>query len=108
MDENNQLARKIYHKMMSTMKYTLELEEMSYRDQGRNAPGYRTFKKHLMSNTYDAIRSLFAELESLGLMEKTDYEEDPKQGYQESVSGGSGYLNTKTFDTWLAKQAKAG
>ncbi len=100
-DKNKQIARMIYHRWMSTMKYTLELEEFSYREKGRSDPKYKTFKKHLMANTYDSLRSLFEDLRSLDLLEKTSYEEDVKNGYMENDSGGSGYLNTAEFDDWL-------
>ena len=87
-----QLARLIYQRWMSTMKYTLELEEMSYREQGRNDPRYKTFKKHLMANTYDNMEELFKSLQSLDLLQKTNYDENVKDGYKDSPSGGSGYL----------------
>ena len=83
------------------MKYTLELEEFSYREKGRLDPRYKTFKKHLMSNTYSNLRALFEDLEQLGVIVKTEYEEDVKNGYIESDSGGSGYLNAPDFDDWL-------
>lgn len=102
MPENeDQLARIIYHRWMSTMKYTLELEEFSYRDQGRNDPKYKTFKKHLMSNTYNNLRGLFEEMVDLGIIEKSPYEEDVKDGYKDTASGGSGFVNTEEFDSWL-------
>lgn len=101
-----ELARIIYHKLMSNMKYTLELEEFSYREKGREDPRYKTFKRNLMSNTYNTLRSLFEELESMGLLEKTQYEEDVKNGYTEQPSGGSGYLNTKSLNTLLSNRSK--
>jgi len=100
-ETNNQIAKKIYHKIMSNMKYTLELEEFSYREKGRNDPKYKTFKKHLMSNTYEMMRSLFQELTEIGIMEKTEYPEDVKDGYQSNESGGSGYINTQDIDEWI-------
>lgn len=90
-----QLAKIIYHKWMASLKYTLELEEFSYRDLGRQDPRYKTFKKHLMQNHYNNLRSLFEEMEQLGLIKKTDYPEDLKDGYKDTPSGGSGYLNSK-------------
>jgi len=90
---------------MSNMKYTLELEEFSYRDNGRNDPRYKTFKKHLMSNTYNSLRSLFEDLADLGLIDETDYEEDVKDGYKDTPSGGSGYINTKKLDDWFEKNS---
>lgn len=101
METKGQLARIIYHRIMSVMKYTLELEEFSYREQGRDDPRYKTFKKHLMANTYENLRGLFGELENVGIIQKTDYTEDVKDGYKESESGGSGYVNTNAFNVWL-------
>ena len=98
---DNQIARMIYHKCMSNMKYTLELEEYSYREKGRDDPKYKTFKKHLMANTYDTLRSLFESLSELGLIEKTQDSEECKGGYRETPGGGSGYINTKEIDDWL-------
>lgn len=100
-NENNQLARIIYHQWLSSMKYTLDLEELAYRDKGRHDPRYKTFKKHIMSHTYNSLRTLFQSLEDLGLIRKTDYPEDVHDGYKETVSGGSGYINTEEFDEWL-------
>lgn len=100
-NSSGQIARMIYHRWMSSMKYALELEEFSYREQGRHDPRYKTFKKHLMANTYENMRSLFQELSELGLIEGTDYPEDVKDGYKENASGGSGFLNTQEFDEWL-------
>jgi len=99
---SKQLARQIYHRWMSSMKYALELEEFSYREQGRNDPRYKTFKKHLMANTYENMRALFEEFAELGLIEATNYDEDVKDGYQDSPSGGSGHVNTEDLDEWLA------
>lgn len=98
---SRQLAGLIYHRCMSIMKYTLELEEFSYREKGRNDPRYKTFKKHLMYNTYRNLRCLFEDLEKLGVIVPTEYEEDVKDGYKDSPSGGSGYINSPDFDEWL-------
>jgi len=100
-EDTQQIACMIYHRWMSVMKYALELEEFSYREKGRDDHRYKTFKKHLMSNTYNNLRSLFEELESLGLVSKTDYEEDVKDGYKDTESGGSGYVNSKDFSKFL-------
>lgn len=97
----NQIAGLIYHRCMSIMKYTLELEEFSYRETGRNDPRYKTFKKHLMSNTYSNLRCLFNDLEEMGIIIPTEYAEDVKDGYKETPSGGSGYINSPEFDEWL-------
>lgn len=93
-----QLAKMVYHRVMSIMKFTLSLEEYSYREQGRNDPRYKTFKQQLMANTYENLRELFEDLANLGLIEKTIDEEDVKGGYQPTPSGGSGYLNTETLN----------
>lgn len=103
---STQLAKIIYLRTMSTMKYTLELEELSYREQGRNDPRYKTFKKHLMSSTYNNLRELFSDLSDLGLIEPTDYDEDVKDGYQDTDSGGSGYINSKKLDDLIKKNTK--
>lgn len=96
-----QIARTIYHHMLSTMKFTLDLEEQKYLERGRKDERYRFFKKQLMSQTYDNLRSLFKDLEALNLLEPTSYPEDVKDGYKPTLSGGSGYANTKDLDDWL-------
>lgn len=106
-DREKQLARLIYHHCMANMKFTLDLEEFSYKDKGRNDPRYRFFKKQLMSNTYDTMRELFDQLEELGILQQTEYPEDVKDGYQETDSGGSGYLNTDRFNGWLKREIAA-
>lgn len=96
-----QLARIIYHRMLSTMKFTLDLEEQKYLEKGRRDERYKFFKKQLMSQTYDNLRSLFKDLEALKLIEPANYPEDVKDGYKPTSSGGSGYANTKALDDWL-------
>ncbi len=103
-ERDKQLARMIYHHWMANMKSTLDLEEFSYRDKGRNDPRYKFFKKQLMANTYEKIRELFEEMHTLGLIQKTDYPEDIKDGYQETSSGGSGYLNSDRLNGWLKRE----
>ncbi len=102
--EEQQLARLVYHRWMASMKYALELEEFSYREKGRSDPRYKTFKKHIMANTYESMRSLFKEFVELGFIEPTDYDEDVKDGYQDTSSGGSGYINSEDLDDWLASE----
>ncbi len=97
-----QIARMIYHKFLSTMKFTLDLEEQKYPDKGRHDDRYKFFKKQLMSETYGNIRALFQDLERLEVMRKTETDEDVKDGYKPTPSGGSGYINTSDFDEWLA------
>lgn len=99
--EDTQLAKMIYHRVMAIMKFTLNLEEFSYREKGRNDPRYKTFKQQLMSNTYENLRELFADLEKQGVLSKTDETEDVKDGYKPTPSGGSGYVNSEAFDRWL-------
>ncbi len=103
MDEqyDTELARAIYLKTLTTMKFTLDMEEQKYPERGRNDDKYRFFKKHLMRETYDNLRKLFENLDSLGLIQPTDYNEDVKDGYKSSPSGGSGYVNTDSLNTWL-------
>lgn len=103
-----QVAKLIYHRCMSIMKFTLDLEEYSYKDNGRNDPRYKFFKKQLMQNTYDTLRELFCDLEELGLVIPTDYDEDVKDGYKETLSGGSGYLNADRFNAWIKRELAAG
>ena len=100
---DNEIAKMIYHKCLSNMKSTLDLEELSYREQGRNDPRYKTFKKHLMANTYQMLREIFADLEDFNMIQQTEYEEDVKDGYKTTQSGGSGYQNTEKFKKWLSK-----
>jgi hypothetical protein len=99
-----ELASTLYHKVMSNMKFTLDLEEYSYKDQGRQDPRFKFFKKQLMANTYDMLRSMFRDLTALGLIEKTEYDEDVKDGYRDTDSGGSGYLNTAKLNKFLDKK----
>ncbi|KKM78721.1 hypothetical protein LCGC14_1357080 [marine sediment metagenome] len=108
MDQDRQLARIIYHKWMSNMKFTLDLEEYSYKDKGRNDPRYRFFKKQLMANTYEALRLLFEELEDIGILCETEYDEDVKEGYKPGESGGSGYINSSRFNAWIKRELAAG
>ena len=91
---DKQLARLIYHKAMTTMKFTLELEEQKYETHGRQDPRYKFFKKMIMAETYKNLRELFKQMEDIGALSKTDYEEDVKDGYKDTESGGSGYLNS--------------
>lgn len=101
-DKNDtQLARLVYHKVLAIMKFTLDLEEQKYPERGRQDDRYKFFRKQLMHQTYENLRSLFGDLEKLGIIESADYEEDVKDGYKPTASGGSGYLNTSSFDAWL-------
>lgn len=111
--ENNkidyQLAKIIYHKMLSVMKFTLNLEEQKYPERGREDDRYKFFKKQLMSNTYNSIRDLLDQLSSIKLLEQSDPPEDLKNGYKQTPGGGSGYVNAKSFHTWITKaNAKKG
>jgi len=107
-DRDTQIARLIYHRCMAIMKFTLDLEEYSYKDKGRNDSRYKFFKKQLMQNTYDNIRGLLAELEDMGVVNPTDYPEDVKDGYKDTSSGGSGYLNADRFNAWVKREISAG
>ena len=89
-DNEYQLARIIYHRTLSIMKFTLDLEEQKYLEKGRQDDRYRFFKKQLMSHTYDTLRSLFQELADFEIIEETNHEEDVKDGYKPGLSGGSG------------------
>lgn len=103
-ENGTELAKTIYRSHMDVMKYTLNLEEQKY-NMGRQDEKYKFFKKQLMDRTYSKLRDLFATLESWGLIEKTNYPEDVKHGYQETPSGGSGYLNTAEFEGFLGKNS---
>ncbi len=98
----NQISRAVYHAMLSIMKFTLDLEEQKYLEKGRNDERYKFFKKQLMAHTYENTRSLFKKLEFIGLVERIeDEEEDVKDGYKPTISGGSGYINTDRLNAWL-------
>lgn len=99
-----QLGRILASKWMSVLKFTLDLEEFSYKENGRNDPRYKFFKKQLMSHSYDIFRQLMEEMEDLGVLQETEYDEDIKQGYQDNDSGGSGYLNTDSFNGWIKRE----
>lgn len=101
--ENNetQIARIIFHRMLSTMKFALDLEEQKYLERGRQDDRYKFFKKQLMSQTYDNLRALFKDLADLNILEPTDYPEDVKDGYKPTPSGGSGFVNTESLNAWL-------
>ena len=86
------------------MKNTLNLEEYSYREKGRNDPRYKTFKKHLMEFTYNSTEDLFEDLQDWGLIQLADYEEYVKDGYQDTQSGGSGYLNSPSLNKTLKQE----
>ncbi len=102
-ENNSQLARMIYHRALSIMKFTLDLEEQKYLEKGRQDERYKFFKKQLMSHTYDTLRSLFQEMSNFQIIKETSYEENVKDGYKSTPSGGSGYINTETFSAWLEK-----
>lgn len=100
-DTENQVVRAVYHTMLSIMKFTLDLEEQKYLEKGRNDDRYKFFKKQLMAYTYENARSLFKNLESMGLTERITDDEDVKDGYKPTASGGSGYVNTDSLNAWL-------
>lgn len=106
LDKNDtQLARTIYHRILSTMKFTLDLEEQKYPERGRNDDRYKFFKKQLMSNTYENLRALFKSLVDLNLIQETEYIEDVKDGYKPTPSGGSGHVNSEGLDELLNTDA---
>ena len=97
---DRQLGREIYHTILSIMKNTLNLEELSYREIGREDPRYKTFKKHLMEFTYSSTRNLLSEIEKWGLVENNG-KEDLKGGFRDTPGGGSGFVNSNSFNEWL-------
>ena len=104
-DFEKQICRLIYHRIMSIMKFTLELREQETpgdtSQERRNDRQYKFFKKLLMQTTYQNARGLFEDLHELGVVKKTDYPEDVKNGYKDNASGGSGYLNSDELDSLL-------
>ena len=104
--ENTQLAKLVCQTIRSIMKNTLSLEELSYREDGRNDPRYKTYKKHLMDFTYNGVRKLLHDLEEMGLVVQTDYEEDIKNGYREGPSGGSSFINSESLNDFLSHNQK--
>lgn len=98
MNNEKQLARLIFRTMSTIMKSTLNLEEMSYREQGRDDPRYKTFKKYLMETTYTNVRNMLEELAKWGLIDPTGDGEDISSGFSDSLSGGAGYLNSPDLD----------
>jgi hypothetical protein len=96
-----QVANMIYQNVRSIMKFTLDMEEQKYPEKGRNDDRYKFFKKQLMSFTYQSLRDLFDQLQENGLIEPTKYEEDVKDGYKPTPSGGSGFINTPELDEFL-------
>ena len=105
MIQDKQLARLIFHSILSIMKNTLNLEELSYREKGRDDPRYKTFKKYLMEVTYSTLRETLYDLEDWGLVIQTEEEEDVKNGYADSPSGsgGSGFVNSEKLNNILTK-----
>lgn len=83
------------------MKFTLDLEEQKYLERGRQDERYKFFKKQLMSHTYDTLRGLLKSLELLEIIKPANNDEDVKDGYRPTASGGSGYVNTERLDAWL-------
>ena len=55
-----------------------------------------------MAHTYENARSLFKKFESLGLSVQIEGNEDVKDGYKPTDSGGSGYVNTDRLNALLA------
>ena len=99
--DDTQLARMIFLRMLSVMKFTLDMEEQKYPERGRNDDKYKFFKKHLMRETYDSLREMFADLMDLGLIQESENIEDVKDGYKPGPSGGSGYINSVSLEELL-------
>jgi hypothetical protein len=104
MDSEKQLGRLVYRAVSSIMKNTLNLEELSYRESGRNDPRYRTFKKHLMEFTYNELRDLLDELAEWKLIVSTGDDEDCSNGYRDNLSGGAGFVNTEALDKFFEEK----
>jgi len=99
-DREIQLARNIYLTAMSIMKYTLNMEERKY-EEGRKDERYRFYKQELMKKTYNELRYLFEKLKSQGFLENVAYDENLKNGYKDTDSGGSGYINARALNEVL-------
>ena len=95
MENDFQLAKAIYHRVLAIMKFTLDMEEQRYPERGRNDDRYKFFKKQLMFFIYDNLRDLFDELAENELVTQTEYAEDVQNGYKQTQSGGSGFLNSE-------------
>ena len=101
MNNDFQLAKAIYHRILAMMKFALDLEEQRYPERGRNDDRYKFFKKQLMAFTYDNLRDLFDELAENELIVQTEYAEDVQNGYKQTQSGGSGFLNSEKLTELL-------
>lgn len=95
-----QLAKIIFDYVRNIMKFTLDLEEVKF-ERGREDPRFKFFKKVLMKETYESLEVLFQQLKEQGLIVNTPYPEDVKNGWKDSPSGGSGYLNTDEFNEFI-------
>lgn len=95
-----QVAKLIFDYVRNIMKFTLDLEETKF-EKGREDSRFKFFKKVLMKETYENLETLFQQLKDLGLVNNTSYPEDVKNGWKDSASGGSGYLNTPELDDFL-------
>jgi len=104
MDQDTELACKIYHAFMSVMKYTLNLEEQHYTESGKQDPRFLFFKQELMNKTYSTVEDLLKTLQDNKIINETDYKEHLRYGYKKTASGGSGYLNTDEFNDFLNNQ----
>ncbi len=103
---DTQIAKIVFHKMLAIMKFTLNLEEYSYREKGREDPRYKLFKQQLMQYTYDTARETLKEMQKTGIITPTETPEDVKNGYASGPSGGSGFVNSKELDSLIDKLAK--
>jgi hypothetical protein len=104
--QEKQIAKLICQHVKSIMKHTLDLEEYSYREKGGQDPRFKTFKKNIMEKTYSQLRTLLADLSDLGIIDPTAWEEDVMNGYRDTSSGGSGYINTSFFDAFLERASR--
>jgi hypothetical protein len=104
-EPTDQVGKIVFQHVSTIMKATLDLEEFSYREHGREDVRFKTFKRHLMRETYDQFRALMERLAALGIVSKTPYDEDVINGYRETPSGGSGFINTDEFVAWIKKHA---
>jgi len=75
-------------------------EERKY-EEGRKDERYRFYKQELMKKTYNELRYLFEKLKSQGFLENVAYDENLKNGYKDTDSGGSGYINARALNEVL-------
>ena len=85
-----QLAGQIFLMNLSILKKTLDLLEFKY---GKESDSFKFMKKQTFDFFYNEMKKLFKKLEEDGLIKKCPNKCNMRQGYQECICKGSGYLN---------------